>query len=559
MEMTGRNQDATWSDVTENAAIGTSEAHTTPPLENQKYYEVEHHGGVEDPNEYYPGGFHPVLLGDYLGNNNRFRVINKLGAGAYGTVWLCSDRTTGKWRAVKIFSAKVSRSTADIDPHELPDHRTTAMADMVISKHLAQWYQPDDPALKKHHIGIPLEYFWIHGPNGNHLCHVSPLYGPTIEHLHDLYSPCPSFLKEIAYQLVDSMAFLHQHGICHGDFRPANIMFRLLSGVDEWPEEKMVKLYGKPSTVRVHAVDEEGQWDFEVESNVPPYLIQSANFNLASGACSNDIAVIDFGMAYFLDNPPTSCAIPFELSSPEGIFTNGRLGWPADIWALACTLLMTVAGSYPFGDEDPESTPWLVVEDMERLMGPMPLRYRPLLTTCVSAGRQLSEQQMSDPSRYATFNRQEPQASIFHDNRDIIRNRIFVNHMIPWSSEEYEELAKQDKIWSETGRLPKYIKPAGIEGETIWRPSPLHDREDGEGLVDLLVSIFKWEPTERATARRLLAHSWFESRQSRSSGSQPAVQQGWSYLAMGKGLVWVLGGLFLGMLSFRLRKRLLGN
>ncbi|KAK4668974.1 uncharacterized protein QC764_701040 [Podospora pseudoanserina] len=116
------------------------------------------------------------------------------------------------------------------------------MADMVISKNLAKWYQPDDPALRKHHIGIPLEYFRINGPNGKHLCHVSHLYGPAIQHVHDLYSPCQSLLKAIAYQIVDSMAFLHQHGIYHGDFRLANVMFCLLPGVDKRPEEKMIKL-----------------------------------------------------------------------------------------------------------------------------------------------------------------------------------------------------------------------------------------------------------------------------------------------------------------------------
>lgn len=359
--------------------------------------------------------------------------------------------------------------------------------------------------------------------------------------------------------MVHSMAFLHQHGIYHGDFRPANGMFCLLPGVDEWPEEKMIKLYGKPKIVRVHAVDEEGERDFEIEPNVSPYLIQTANFDLSSGACSYNIAVIDFGMAYFLDNPPTICATPFELSSPEGIFTNGRLGWPADIWSLACTILWTVAGSYPFGDEDSESTPWLVVEDVERLMGPMPLRYRPLLTSCVSAGRELSERQMNDPSKYATFNRRESHASTYHGDPDVIRNRIFVKYVLPWTSEEYEELAKQDEIWRKTGRLPKYIKAAGTGGETIWRPSLLHDREDGEALSDLLLSIFKWEPTERATTKTMLAHPWFKDHRSRGSDSQSASQQGWNYLARGKGLMWILGGLLVGVVSFRLRKRVLGN
>ncbi|KAK4194689.1 kinase-like domain-containing protein, partial [Triangularia verruculosa] len=460
------------------------------PSRNEKLYCPESWGRVEDPNLYCPGGFHPVTLGDRLGENGRFRVVAKLGNGAFGI------------------------------------------------------------------------YFWIHGPNGDHLCHVSPLYGPAIYHLHDLYSPCPSFLKDVCYQLVDSMAFLHQHGLCHGDFRPANILLSLLPGTDEWPEEEIIKLYGEPKTVAVHAVDEEGGWDYEIEPNVPSYLIEAGEFDLGSGACSSNIAVIDFGMAYFLDNPPTVCAIPFKLSSPEGIFSNERIGWPADMWSLACTLLYTATGSYPFGDDDHESTPWLVVEDMERLMGPMPLRYRPLLTTCVSAGRDLTEQQLTDPSRCATFTLPESGASTFKGNSGVIRNRIFVNHMIPWTSAEYEELANQDKTWKKTGRLPKFVRAAGAGGELTWSPSPLHDSEDGEALLDLLLSIFKWEPTERATAKKLLKHPWFENCRSHDGGSRGHLgrigEETWMNRTVRRRVVWILCGLLVGVVSFRLRKSISG-
>lgn len=116
-----------------------------------------------------------------------------------------------------------------------------------------------------------------------------------------------------------------------------------------------------------------------------------------------------------------------------------------------------------------------------------------------------------------------------------------------------------NRIWRKTERLPKYIKAAGTGGETIWRPSLLHDREDGEALSDLLLSIFKWEPAERATTKTLLAHPWFKDHRSRGSDSQSASQQGWNYLARGKGLMCILGGLLVGVVSFRLRKRVFGQ
>jgi hypothetical protein len=40
--------------------------------------------------DYRPGGFHPVHLGD-LFNDGQFKVVRKLGEGAYSTVWLAHD------------------------------------------------------------------------------------------------------------------------------------------------------------------------------------------------------------------------------------------------------------------------------------------------------------------------------------------------------------------------------------------------------------------------------------------------------------------------------------
>ncbi len=45
----------------------------------------------EDANRYRPGGLHPVALGDvYESSAARYKIIHKLGWGAYSTVWLAS-------------------------------------------------------------------------------------------------------------------------------------------------------------------------------------------------------------------------------------------------------------------------------------------------------------------------------------------------------------------------------------------------------------------------------------------------------------------------------------
>ena len=43
----------------------------------------------ERPPWYTPDRFYPVRIGEVL--NSRYRVVGKLGFGAYSTVWLCRD------------------------------------------------------------------------------------------------------------------------------------------------------------------------------------------------------------------------------------------------------------------------------------------------------------------------------------------------------------------------------------------------------------------------------------------------------------------------------------
>ena len=44
---------------------------------------------VEDINQYIPGGFHPIRLGDVLSSTKaQYRVLHKLGRGGFSTVWL---------------------------------------------------------------------------------------------------------------------------------------------------------------------------------------------------------------------------------------------------------------------------------------------------------------------------------------------------------------------------------------------------------------------------------------------------------------------------------------
>jgi len=44
----------------------------------------------EWPEEYMPGGFHPIHFGDTF-KDGQYRIIRKLGDGSFSTVWLAVD------------------------------------------------------------------------------------------------------------------------------------------------------------------------------------------------------------------------------------------------------------------------------------------------------------------------------------------------------------------------------------------------------------------------------------------------------------------------------------
>jgi serine/threonine-protein kinase SRPK3 len=151
--------------------------------------------GVENLEDYQAGGYHPIHLGDRLGNKGRYHVIHKLGHGGFSTVWLCRDSREGKYVAVKVHTAEVS---AD----DLPDLRLIGL---------------DKSAPGAEYINIPRDHFSLEGPNGTHQCLVLTLLGPRIspDIWIEMQNPGPT-LRKFCQQTAYALKFLHQNGLCHG-------------------------------------------------------------------------------------------------------------------------------------------------------------------------------------------------------------------------------------------------------------------------------------------------------------------------------------------------------
>jgi hypothetical protein len=59
-----------------------------------------HIENVEILKRYHHGQFHPVTIGDHL--HDRYRIVHRLGFGAYSTMWLARDERADRYVAIKI-------------------------------------------------------------------------------------------------------------------------------------------------------------------------------------------------------------------------------------------------------------------------------------------------------------------------------------------------------------------------------------------------------------------------------------------------------------------------
>ncbi|KAL1860484.1 hypothetical protein VTK73DRAFT_7297 [Phialemonium thermophilum] len=209
--------------------------------------------GLEPLDEYRDGGYHPIHLGDTLGASGRYRVLHKLGHGGFGTVWLCRDTRDAGYVAVKVM-------VGDVTPETIPDLTLARL---------------DRSAPGAEYIAIPLDSFSLEGPNGSHQCIVLPVLGPCVSPslwFRIKNEPGP-VLRGMAQQAARAMDFLHKNGLCHGDFRPSNILVKL-TRLNKLTEDELLSLLGQPQRAQVRT--ESGE---DLPASSPQYLTHAADLS----------------------------------------------------------------------------------------------------------------------------------------------------------------------------------------------------------------------------------------------------------------------------------------
>ncbi|KAI1074009.1 kinase-like domain-containing protein [Whalleya microplaca] len=436
--------------------------------------------GLEEIYDLEPGGHHPVHLGDIL--HDRYQVIHKLGSPGYANVWLCRDANSSEVRyvAVKIFLAEHSFS-------DCPELRVNKLIDMGI-----------DAETAAEHFCLPLDQFSITGPNGEHYALVYPVLGPRVSRLFNKVndSDLDVTLRQVATQVTQAMSILHSHGICHGDFRPANILARI-SNLDGLSEEELFRLVGRPRQTRVITASRE-KHDLPT---APQYLVYPiiweniAQDPSARGLITGKICITDFGESFEISNPPSYLGIPQSYCAPEYILDK-TVGPCCDLWALACTLFKIRTGRRLFGTFNDDNDEYLCKVAM--LLGKLP-----------------------EPWWSTTW---QARSSFLIDEVDADGKVIEVNSQSRLSGKDdvREEESGESTNGGTIGALvyqkrePRSIRESIAEGLSYnlgSRPRVIHrdiPEAEVDCFADLLGKLLKYRPEERLGIADALEHPWFK-------------------------------------------------
>lgn len=434
--------------------------------ENALYKDVM--APVEDVEQYRVGGFAPVNIGDTL--INRFEVVHKLGHGGIAMVWLCWDLLNEKWRAVKINNADYSyEDCGDLKAVELMQKHGVTLE-----------------KLEQNHVAMALESFLFDSPNGKHLCFVMEVLGPRLYYWRTGVNKDQERIKNVCYQITKGLSFLHSHGLCHGDFRPQNVLMRLRPGmIDRLTKKGMLELLGEPRLIQLQTTDG------KESPHAPKNVVRDAPWERFQRFMIDEAAVVDFGESYEPWDAPAQCGIPLKYAAPEILFEKGRLALASDIWSLAITLLELRTDEY--GAE----SAYAILRKMELSAGPIPFGYR-------HAARRLlrNDGYHSYPGKDSPYELRPLTGPLEiplneHEERD------FVNTKFSGRLEMY--LASQKFAWYKVAD-PQNPTKARRELEDVG-----YHMEDNEVRVfaDLLQRMLKYRAGSRITASQALRHRWF--------------------------------------------------
>eukprot|EP01062_Namystynia_karyoxenos_P008029 TRINITY_DN12834_c0_g1_i2.p1 TRINITY_DN12834_c0_g1~~TRINITY_DN12834_c0_g1_i2.p1 ORF type:complete len:785 (+),score=144.15 TRINITY_DN12834_c0_g1_i2:358-2712(+) len=265
-----------------------------------------------------PGGFRMMAPGEEI---KGCKVEHFLGRGAFGEVWLATNRRSG---AVAL---KVSRSGEDYHKEANFERQALAAIDTFGSQSKKQL------RLYRERIVRMKSFFKIPGTGGaQHPCMVLEPLGPSVLQLaekHEGRCVSPGIVKVIMRQVLQALAFLAEMEMAHGDLKLENILLTTRC---------------QQGTVTSKGANRGA--DLLMGKYHPPCLGESLSQSLMRQYA---IKLIDFGKAVFCRYEEVLGPIQtLHYRAPEVVCGSLKLTPAVDTWSAGCICFELLTGDYLF-------------------------------------------------------------------------------------------------------------------------------------------------------------------------------------------------------------------
>ncbi|OQE29156.1 hypothetical protein PENFLA_c004G06128 [Penicillium flavigenum] len=248
--------------------------------------------GIETLENYRPGGYHPIQIGDQFHTNSNPKEVD-------------------------IVSTILTR------PHYSPTNKPG-----------------------KTMVPSILDRFTIHGPNGNHACYATAPARASLSGLKDggwtrLFQP--DVARSLAAQLVLVLDYVHAQGIVHSDVHLGNILLKVAPDFDQLSLEQLYEKYGAPERDPVVHLDGKPLPPGVPSHGIVPIWLGEASEKITLAEAR--FLLTDFGESFSPSKEPKyESHTPLVSRPPEARFEPDKpLSFSSDIWSLACTIWSIIA------------------------------------------------------------------------------------------------------------------------------------------------------------------------------------------------------------------------